>query len=722
MNAVRTARRASGQTGARGRRTRSLVLGGAVLLCLVAMSGVAVGAIVGTPNSGHLVAVGPTSGDNGFPVWYKDDTGLRLEPCVDPKDRFCPSNTTAGVIPDTTKPVSFPDNFPNEFFYQLAQSTFTLPNGNKALGVFNLEASFAGPTPVKPAAGQQIVFGRIRFRMDGLQPGATYTITHPYGVDQVQAVNGSINYTEDVGLAPGQFGDALNSRIGPFLKWDPQVPPAAPAGYIGDGATPHAITGSPYNTNVFRIQGPGVGSGVTGANACPTASNDCIQSTLFTVQGKIATTAGVNVDRATYSRAAGASGGTLDVFAASETGPQSLQVSGSGLSTTRLRGEAGHYEARVPFTGPPPAKVTVTNVGDVPATSKDAAITDAVTSSAVYDADAQTLTIKAESSDKASPPALTATGFGALGADGSLVVNTVSGTPANVTITSSAGGSVTVPVTMTGATFAAIGVQAFAGPDQQVLTGKTVTLDGSGSTGPITGYSWKQVSGPAVTLGGAGTKTATFTAPSTVAAGGATLDFDLTVAGDGGPVTDRVTVTVVSSAAAVSANAGPDQVNVTQGSIIQLDGSASTGATTYAWTQVAGPAVTLNGPNTATPSFTFPIKNAVVTLRLTASGPGGSATDDVSISPQPDRLTMTRAQYNAGKREWRVEGTSSIADPQVVVTVHAGPTLAGEVIGKANVDAFGAWRVRVAKSAVPGNVSVSAESSSGGQLLNQPVA
>jgi len=271
-----------------------------------------------------------------------------------------------------------------------------------------------------------------------------------------------------------------------------------------------------------------------------------------------------------------------------------------------------------------------------------------------------------------------------------------------------------------GATFSAIGVQAFAGVDQQILAGKTVTLDGGGSTGPITGYHWQQVSGPSVTLGGADTKTATFTAPSVTAAG-ATLDFDLTVTGDGGPVTDRVTVTVVPAAPAVKANAGPDQVNVTQGSVVKLDGSASTGATSYAWTQVAGPAVTVTGGTTATPSFTFPKQNVVVTLRLTATGPGGSATDDVSISTQPDRLAVTRAQYTNGKREWRVEGTSSVAGPGVTVTVHRGSTLTGEVIGKADVDTLGVWRVRVAKSAVAADTTVSIESTGGGRLLGQPV-
>src|SRR3712207_396759 len=40
-------------------------------------------AAVSTPNETHLTAVGPTSGVHGFPVWYEDDKGLRLEQCLD---------------------------------------------------------------------------------------------------------------------------------------------------------------------------------------------------------------------------------------------------------------------------------------------------------------------------------------------------------------------------------------------------------------------------------------------------------------------------------------------------------------------------------------------------------------------------------------------------------------------------------------------------------------
>ena len=63
-----------------------------------------------------------------------------------------------------------------------------------------------------------------------------------------------------------------------------------------------------------------------------------------------------------------------------------------------------------------------------------------------------------------------------------------------------------------------------------------------------------------------------------------------------------------------------------------LDGRASTGAATYAWTQVVDPGdptVTLTGANTAQPTFTFPFykapaPNNSLTFNLKVTSPDGS--------------------------------------------------------------------------------------------------
>ena len=72
-----------------------------------------------------------------------------------------------------------------------------------------------------------------------------------------------------------------------------------------------------------------------------------------------------------------------------------------------------------------------------------------------------------------------------------------------------------------------------AGADQTVEAGASVTLDGSASSdrdGDTLTYSWKQRSGPTVTLSGADTVRATFTAPSSAAK----LRFRLTVTDEHG--------------------------------------------------------------------------------------------------------------------------------------------------------------------------------------------
>lgn len=87
-----------------------------------------------------------------------------------------------------------------------------------------------------------------------------------------------------------------------------------------------------------------------------------------------------------------------------------------------------------------------------------------------------------------------------------------------------------------------------AGTDQTVDEGDTVTLDGSGSSDDqgIATWDWTQESGPAVTLSGADSAQATFTAPE-VEEAGATLVFELNVTdAHGAWSTDTVQVDVLN--------------------------------------------------------------------------------------------------------------------------------------------------------------------------------
>ena len=111
--------------------------------------------VTGT-GTGGVAAVGPTNADNGFPDWYRDENGITIAQCLDPNDPNCivpPSEFFDGV-----NPISFPNNFPDEFFYQLATSdNVTTPGCNgvragRALLRTGVEGAFlnGGPGPGRP--------------------------------------------------------------------------------------------------------------------------------------------------------------------------------------------------------------------------------------------------------------------------------------------------------------------------------------------------------------------------------------------------------------------------------------------------------------------------------------------------------------------------------------------------------------------------------------------
>ena len=71
---------------------------------------------------------------------------------------------------DPNQPIEFPTNYPGEAFYQLAETAMEGNNRrDDAIATFALEATFNGGTPQK---NDQTVFGRIRFRVEGLQANA----------------------------------------------------------------------------------------------------------------------------------------------------------------------------------------------------------------------------------------------------------------------------------------------------------------------------------------------------------------------------------------------------------------------------------------------------------------------------------------------------------------------------------------------------------------------
>jgi hypothetical protein len=220
----------------------------------------------------YASAAGRVDSATGYPFWFQDSAGTRLELCLDDEqDPLCP---VVGDRADAGAPLSMPDNFPDESFWWAAEAEIDT-GGVRARLILAQEAAFGGSGEV--ADGQQVAFSRLRIRIDDLRPGAVYQVTTPYGERNVVADDrGRVFHTEDQGCLspPCDFGAGLDGQVGPFLTWDT----GAPAGYVGDPNVEHAVTGSPTGANYFRVRGPGAGGAGVGT----------IRTNLFSVQGRIA--------------------------------------------------------------------------------------------------------------------------------------------------------------------------------------------------------------------------------------------------------------------------------------------------------------------------------------------------------------------------------------------------------------------------------------------------
>src|SRR5689334_13181822 len=113
----------------RSRRVVAAALAGVAAVAVVSATQTATAAPVGPPT--RLKAAGPVDGLNGFPVWYKDSNNLSVGLCLDQDNPLC--GFLPGDVPDPTRPISFPDNYPDEVFYMLADATLTLPTGPAVL-------------------------------------------------------------------------------------------------------------------------------------------------------------------------------------------------------------------------------------------------------------------------------------------------------------------------------------------------------------------------------------------------------------------------------------------------------------------------------------------------------------------------------------------------------------------------------------------------------------
>ncbi len=162
-----------------------------------------------------------------------------------------------------------------------------------------------------------------------------------------------------------------------------------------------------------------------------------------------------------------------------------------------------------------------------------------------------------------------------------------------------------------------------AGNDQTItLPLNTITLNGSGSDpdGTISSYQWNKIAGPAsFSISSA---TAAQTAVLSLVQG--TYQFELTVTDNlGASDRDTVNISVLPlSGLPGSANAGPDTViylNQTRPDTALLNGSGSTGATSYLWTRISGPGSPVIQSPAAAVSYVTGLQEGTYRFQLTTN-------------------------------------------------------------------------------------------------------
>ncbi len=695
----------------------------------------------------QLAAVDPgpyTFATGKFPMWYQDSNNLSMELCQSraassrvgvstPPAYMCTLLPEPGIFDDSL-PMVFPDNWPPEAFWFLAETN--IPNNGAGFGmdayVAGIEAAFASENPVD---GDQQSFARIRIRVN-VPVAGTYTITHPYGVETVNVTTPgrrAINITKDIGIgAPGNFSGTLNGAIGPFLRSinGPYSEVNPDTGgietFVGDPNLTEAVTGSPFDTNFVRIVGP------SGAGT--------IQTNLFTVAGKVLDSrqqTRVDIDRATYRRTS--AGVRAEVFAKADSSSTLCFRESVALlpgppptpcQTSLTSDNNGLFFGQRLGIGavPPVVVVTATNpAGTTRPTSVSAKLTDVVKiQTARYNWANHSLLIEATSTDEVAIPDTVAQGYGRLSKTGTLqriTVADVTQPPATVTVKSSAGGSDTEAVEVvgtapdTGANQAPLAVADNASTSFGVPV--TVNLvandsDPDGNT-PLSITALTQPAAGQGTVVLSGTTSVVYTPPAVVnapltttftykaqdakgLASAAPATVTITVAPNQAPiaVVDSIATAGLTVPINVLANDTDPEGNVplAVASVTQPAlgrGSVTTDGTVVTYTP---PAIILTAFTT---TFTYIARDSFGALST-------PATVTVQVSPRAPAenfaVTAATVTARAGNRfTWDISGTSSVILGNTVTVQVTTPT--GLVtLGSTAVPLTGRWRLTVTNTTV----------------------
>lgn len=690
----------------------------------------------------QLAAVDPgpyTFASGKFPIWYQDNNLLSMELCQSraassrvpastPPAYMCTLLPTPGVFDDTL-PMVFPDNWPDEAFWFLAETN--IPNNAAGYGmdayVAGIEAAFAGGNPLD---GDQISFARIRMRIN-VPVAGTYTITHPYGVETVNVTTPgrrAINITRDIGVgAPGVFTGALSGAVGPFLRsvngpyTEVNPDTGAVETFVGDPNLTEQVTGSPNNTNFVRIQGPA----------------GTIETNLFTVAGKVLDNRAqtqVDLNRATYRRTSSGTGSSarLEVFAKADSSSTLCFRETVALVpgppptpclTTMVGDGTGQFFGNHLITGPVPPVVVVTATnpaGTTRPTAVSSKLSDVVkVETARYNWSNHSLLIQARSTDEVAVPDMVAQGFGRLSKAGTLQTLTVADLPqppATVTVKSAAGGVDVEPVVVVGTAPDTGENQA---PIARADTGSTsfgvpITLsplandtdpDGNNPltitalTQPPTGQGTVALSGttaviytPPAVVNAPLTTTFTYKAQDAKGLASTTpATVTITVAPNQAPtaVADSVATLGVAIPISVLANDTDPEGNLplAVNSFTQPPagrGTVNSDGTVLTYTPPAGVTTAF------TTTFTYIPRDSLGAVATTP------ATVTVQVSPRPaaETFTVTTATVSARSNNrftWDFAGTSSVTTGNTITIKVTTPT-GLQTLGTTTVPVTGRWR------------------------------
>jgi hypothetical protein len=170
----------------------------------------------------------------------------------------------------------------------------------------------------------------------------------------------------------------------------------------------------------------------------------------------------------------------------------------------------------------------------------------------------------------------------------------------------------------------------------QIAADTTVTVGKAGGAtvaslcGPLTSVAWRQTQGPALTLISARTQAISFE-PTLAGAYGFSVDFRDP---DGIPRSLAVTVNAVLPTSPVGVLVRADQAVRESGKVSVRAWPTAAAGGTISWTQVAGPAVTLDAGDPNRVLFTAPAVNVDSLIVLRATLPlagGGTDSDEVRV-------------------------------------------------------------------------------------------